>query len=480
MKKTLAKLFSLMLVCALLLCSCSKAPEDNEQGNNGGEETHEDDGLRYQPEWTKDAVIYEVNVRQFTKEGTFKAFGEHLQELKDTGINTLWFMPIHPISFKNRSGKLGSPYSVGDYLKVNPDYGSMEDFDNLVKQAHDMGFHVMLDWVANHTGWDNPWIEEHPDWYTQDGNGNIISPDGMGWPDVADLNYDNAEMRQAMIDAMKFWVEEHDVDGFRCDYANGAPVSFWEDCVKQLDEVKQVYMLAEVDVGNSRELLTNAFDVSYNWHLWDTLCYTSTGAGKASSIKNYIYTDLPDGTYALNFLDNHDKNAYEGTIRTHFSEENLPLFFAMIYTIPGVPMIYTGDEIGLDHALEFMDRDPVDWDSTGISYREQLAALAKIRSNNPALYSGNYGGQIEYINVGESDKYIFTFSREKDGNKIKCIFNCTNKEREVDLSSWLTGNETVLMHGIADNLNWEEYPISDDGLSSSATLAAWEFYIVKE
>ena len=477
------KLICLLLVLSLMLCACggNSANTDAEpaDSDNAAEETTEaaDADLRLQPEWTKDAVIYEVNIRQYTPEGTFNAFAEHLQELKDTGVTVLWFMPIHPISVKNRAGELGSYYSVADYTKVNPEFGTEEDFANLVKQAHDMGFHVMLDWVANHTGWDNPWIEEHPDWYTQDENGNIISPDGMGWPDVADLNYDNTEMRQAMIDSMKFWVENYDVDGFRCDYANGAPVEFWEDCRRQLEEVKPVYMLAECD--HIKELLESAFDVEYNWNLWDTLTFTSGGAGKASSIKNYIYEDLPDGTYTLNFLDNHDKNSYEGTIRSHFGEETLPFMFAMIYTIPGVPMLYTGDEIALDHALEFMSKDPVDWDS-GTSYREQLAALGAIRSNNPALYSGNYGGPIEYVNVGENDKYVLTFTREKDGNKIKCIFNCTNKDREVDLAEWYNGKETVLMHGVGADVSWEEHPISEDSITASTTLAPWEFYIVQE
>ena len=481
MNKKFLKLVSLLIICVLLFSSCAgkNGPDNSSQNNNTNDNSEpKNDGPRLQAEWTKDAVIYEVNIRQFTKEGTFNAFSEHLQELKDMGINVLWFMPIHPISIKNRSGKLGSYYSVADYLKVNPEFGSAEDFKNLVDKAHGMGFHVMLDWVANHTGWDNPWVSEHPDWYTQDANGKIISPEGMGWPDVADLNYDNEEMRQAMIDAMKFWITEYDIDGFRCDYANGSPVSFWEEARRQLDEIKPVYLLAECD--NVKELLQSAFDMEYNWKLWDTLTYTSSGAGKASSIKLYIHEDYPDGTYTLNFLDNHDKNAYEGPIATHFTQENISLFYAMIYTIPGVPMIYTGDEIRLDHALEFMDRDPVKWDSTGESYRELLAALSAIRSNNPALYAGNYGGEIEYINIGANDKQLLTFSRQKDGNKIKVIFNCTKRDQEVDLTDWLTGNETVLMHGVGEQVNWNEYPIADDNLEINTTLAPWEFYIVKE
>lgn len=217
-----------------------------------------------------------------------------------------------------------------------------------------------------------------------------------------------------------------------------------------------------------------------NWHLWDTLVKISNGSGKASSIKLYIDKNYPDGAYTLNFLDKHDKNSYEGTIRSHFNEETLPGMFALIYTIPGVPLVYTGDEIGLDHALEFMEKDPVDWDSSDTSYRELLAVLAAIRSENPALYAGNYGGAIEYFDIGDNNNYIFTFAREKDGNRIKAIFNLNRKEREVDLSEWLTGEETVLMHGVGADMNMDEHPVSDDGLTVSATLAPWEFYIVRE
>lgn len=206
-----------------------ESAEEEPETAGTDDKTDEETDIRYQPEWTKDAVIYEVNVRQYTEEGTFQAFSDHLQELRDMGITTLWFMPIHPISETKRSGVLGSYYSITDYCAVNPEFGTAEDFGALVEKAHDMDFHVMLDWVANHTGWDCAWITEHPDWYTLDEQGSIISPEGMGWPDVADLNYDNSEMRAEMIRCMKYWVEEYDIDGFRCDFAGGVPLDFWEE-----------------------------------------------------------------------------------------------------------------------------------------------------------------------------------------------------------------------------------------------------------
>jgi len=436
-----------------------------------------DDSPRFQPEWSKDAVVYEVNVRQYTQEGTFTAFSEHLQQLKDMGVNVLWFMPIHPISETKRSGILGSYYSVTDYRDVNPEFGTKEDFAALVEQAHEMGFHIMLDWVANHTGWDNAWIKDHPDWYTQDSSGNIISPLNMGWPDVADLNYDNPDMRQEMIDCMKYWVEEYDIDGFRCDFANGVPVDFWEEARVQLESEKPLLMLAEDN--KVKELLESAFDFNYNWGLYDTLIALAKDGKNAGTIRMYIPNNYPDGTYTLNFLDNHDKNSYEGTIMEHFGEEALPMMFSLIYTIPGAPLIYTGDEIGLDHAIAFTSKDPVDWDSSDYSYRQQLTVLADIRRNNPALYCGNYGGEIQYYEV--ESNYVLAFSREKDGNRIKCIFNVTKREHDLDTNGIIDGSETVLMHGAGSQiLELEEHPVSEENLSGEVTLQPWEFYILSD
>lgn len=439
------------------------------------EEEPEETVVRYQPEWTKDAVIYEVNVRQYTEEGTFEAFSEHLQELKDMGITTLWFMPIYPISETKRSGVLGSYYSITDYCAVNPEFGTDEDFAALVAEAHDMGFHVMLDWVANHTGWDCAWITEHPDWYTQDEQGNVISPEGMGWPDVADLNYDNSDMRAEMIDCMKYWVEEYDIDGFRCDFANGVPLDFWEDARTQLEEIKPIYMLAEDNVV--KELLNQAFDFNYNWGLYDSLIAVAKDNKKANTLKIYIPDNFPDGTYTLNFLDNHDKNSYERTIMEGFGADSLPAMFSFIYTIPGAPLVYTGDEIGLDHKIAFMEKDTVDWESSDYSYRELLARLGEIRSGNPALYCGNYGGGINYYET--DNKNIFAFYRQNGDNCIKCIYNLSKREQTIDVSAIIDGTETVLLHGQGgEEPRMEDYPVSEDGLDGEVTLQPWEFWII--
>lgn len=465
----------LLVMTTLLMAGCGDNGGDANNQSTENEAGMEETGKRYQAEWTKDAVIYEVNVRQYTEEGTFDAFSEHLQELKDMGINTLWFMPIHPISETKRSGTLGSYYSITDYREVNPEFGTKEDFAELVEKAHDMGFKIMMDWVANHTGWDCAWIEEHPEWYTTDEDGNIISPAGMGWPDVADLNYDNAEMREEMISCMKYWIEEYDIDGFRCDFATGVPQDFWETARTELEKIKPLYMLAEDQL--KPELLESAFDFNYNLNLYDVLRGVANDSKQANRIRIHIPENLPDGGYTMNFLDNHDKNSYERTIYEAFGTDTLPAMFSLIYTIPGVPMIYSGNEIAFDHAIEFMEKDAIDWNSSDVSYRELLGELSAIKSANPALHNGNYGGAINYIDTGDND--IFAFYREKDGNVVTCLFNLSKREQTIDVTGIFDETETVVLHGQgAEVLKMEDYAITEDNLNGEVTLKPWEFWIV--
>lgn len=490
-KKYTRFILGTLTVMALALTACGETGTDTSSGAEEVQITEQQststteqveatteevaEEVRYQPEWTKDAVIYEVNVRQYTEEGTFRAFSEHLQELKDMGVNTLWFMPIHPISEKKRAGTLGSYYSIADYRETNPEFGTKEDFKALVDQAHEMGFKVMMDWVANHTGWDCAWVEEHPEWYTQDTLGTIISPEGMGWPDVADLNYDNEEMRAEMISCMKFWVEEFDIDGFRCDFATGVPVDFWETARSELEQIKPLYMLAEDDL--SKDLLNSAFDMNYNWNLYDTLVAVAKDTKQADKIKIYIPDDYPQGTYTLNFLDNHDKNSYDRTIYEAFGEDTLPAMFSLIYTLPGTPLIYSGDEIALNQKIEFMEKDPIDWNSSQLSYRELLAELGSIRSSNVALHNGNYGGAINYYDL--DSKSAFAFYREKDGNVVKCLFNLTKRDLTVNVTEMFDETETVLLHGQGSEiLQMEDYAITEDALDGEVTLKPWEFWIV--
>ncbi|MEP6514207.1 MAG: alpha-amylase family glycosyl hydrolase, partial [Parafilimonas sp.] len=256
--------------------------------------------------WSKDANIYEVNVRQYTKEGTFAAFAKCLPRLKDMGVEILWLMPVTPISVEKRQGTLGSYYSCSDYLSVNPEFGTLDDFKNLVKQVHELNMKIIIDWVANHTGWDHVWVMEHADWYIKNEEGNFTEENN--WIDVIDLNYENNDMRAAMIDAMKFWIENCDIDGFRCDMAHLVPLDFWRDARKQCDKIKSLFWLAESDV----ELYHEVFDVTYAWHWMHTTENMMTGKATLQDVKD-VLLKMPSGIKKLYFTSNHDENSWNGT-----------------------------------------------------------------------------------------------------------------------------------------------------------------------
>ncbi len=424
------------------------------------------------PSWTKDAVIYEVNLRQYSASGSIRDFEEHLDELWDMGINTLWFMPIFPISRTNRSGTLGSYYSVDDYCAVNPEFGTFEDFKKLAEHAHSMGFHIILDWVANHTGWDNAWIKDHPDWYTTK-DGKIISPEGMGWPDVADLNYDNPEMRRAMTESMAFWVKECDIDGFRCDYAVGVPADFWHEARQELEKIKPLFFLEEDLGGQNTTLLEEAFDCNYAAKFYEALVSVSHGKSP-DKLKLYLQK-LPENDFAMFYLDNHDVNSYDRTIMEGFSKENLPAMFGVIFTMPGMPMIYSGNEIGYDHNIAFMEKDPILWSSGTGDYSSLIRSLSELKKEHPALYAGRFGAGIEYLDF--KDRNIFAYRRQLDGDSIVCVFNLSKGTREnIDWAgAGISSPADVLFTGSS---------VSPEGAAGSQTLPdsldPWEYYIISE
>ena len=383
-------------------------------------------------DWTKNSVIYEVNVRQYTSEGTFEAFEKHLPRLKELGVDILWFMPIHPISKKKRAGTLGSYYAVQDYRAVNPEFGTLEDFKNLVKRAHDMGFKVLMDWVANHTGWDHVWME-NPDWYTRDENGNIIKPPGTNWEDVADLNYNNREMRAAMIESMKFWVEECDVDGFRADYAGGVPVDFWEEARREIEKIKPVFMLAEDD--HTYELLEKAFDCNYGWGLYNIMNDIARGRKDASTIKSYfekVGKKYPSGTYPMHFITNHDENSWNGTEYERLGDA-VEAMAVLTFTVPGIPLIYSGQEVGLNKRLKFFDKDQILWNN--LNMQEFYKALIRLKKENEALWNGDEGGPIEFLET--SYRKVLAFKREKDQNKVIVVINLSDKEQTATVETGL-------------------------------------------
>jgi glycosidase len=402
------RILTAALASLLLLSGCAPQPAPQAQPIV---ETVIDYGLQ-------DAVIYEVNIRQFTPEGTFKAFQEHLPRIKELGVEVLWLMPLHPISELNKKGSLGSPYSVADYYGVNPEFGTEQDFRELVAAVHELDMIVILDWVANHTGWDNPWIYSNPDWYTQDESGNIVHPPGTDWTDVADLNFTNWDMRMAMIDAMKYWVTEYDVDGFRADVAHSVPVDFWNLASEKLHEVKDVFMLAED--GGDMALLKTAFDTNYAWPLKDHFNRLGKNLADAGDFRRNLKstaTQYKDGKYQMVFIDNHDENTWHGTVFERLGD-NVANLAVISFTVPGMPLIYGGNEIGLDRRLEFFERDPIIWPEPFTNEWELFyKRLVELRTQNPALFSAGGGGPLNFLHLDNSD--VIAFARSVPANEFR-------------------------------------------------------------
>lgn len=465
-KSTTACLLAASMLFSLTACG-------NDKKNSEPETFKEDEvveGDRLQADWVDTAIMYEVNVRQYTEEGTFNAFSEHLERLKEMGVNTLWFMPIYSISEVNKKGTLGSYYSIRDYKSVNSEFGTLEDFQALVDKAHEMGFKVVLDWVANHTGWDHTWITEHPEYYAKDEDGNIIFPMNTDWTDVAQLDYTNEDMRAAMIDAMKFWIEEVDVDGFRCDYAQGVPIDFWESARAELDKIKPIYMVAE-DGTNSDSLLSAAFDSNYHFEFYDALNLSSSIANTADDLEKYVDRALPYGAFKMNFLDNHDKNTYDGTLEDRFGTDALGALYTLVFTAEGMPLIYSGNEEDTNISLEFFEKDNIEFGD--YKYSELLSRLCEIKTTYEPLYNGTAGGNARIME--DDNKSVIAFERVKNGKKITVVVNVSANEQTVKYESKFSSG-TILLHGDKTGISEDE----DSKLNTKDlnSLGAWEYYII--
>lgn len=409
-------LFSL-LALALIIASCKSASDKGLPPVSNVEH----------PEWSRNANIYEVNIRQFTDDGTLQAFVRHLPRLRNMGVDIIWFMPVHPIGEVNRKGTLGSYYAVKDYKAVNPEFGSFEELRMIVKLAHELGMHVILDWVANHTAWDHPWVTKHPDWYAKDKNGNMFSPEG--WEDVVQLDVYNPEMRAAMIDALKFWVTEANVDGFRCDVAYMVPTDFWDEARQELDKIKPVFMLAEAD---QPDLLINAFNMDYGWKLHHITNDVAKKKANANNIQQYfdeLEHTFPRSAFRMNFTSNHDENSWAGTEFERLGD-GAQTFAVLMATLPGMPLIYTGQEAALDRRLEFFERDPVDWKDYPL--QEFYRTLNNLKRRNKALWTGDFGGPLQRINTNENEA-VYAFTRTKENNAVFVVLNLSAEPVQIVL-----------------------------------------------
>lgn len=375
------------------------------------------------PEWSKNAILYEVNVRQYTDEGTFKAFASHLPRLQKLGIDVLWFMPTFPIGEVNRKGELGSYYSVKDFMGVNPEFGTLEDFKMVIDSAHNLGMKVMLDWVPNHSSWDNQLAVDHPEYFAKDSTGKFTPPIGTDWTDVIQFDWSQKGVQDYMIEAMSFWVKLG-VDGFRVDHPHNTPKEFWERARVELDRIKPVLMLAEHEEPG--KFMEKGFDMNYAWEMHHLMKAVAQGKDSAIAISNYFDRELstyPQNVYRLMFLSNHDENSWAGTIDTLFGVSQ-KTFATLIFTARGVPLLYSGQESCLNKRLRFFMRDTIEWencDMTGF-----YSDIIKLRRQNNALWNGEFGGPMIKINTNKDNK-VFGYYREKDQNRVIVFLNLTKK-----------------------------------------------------
>lgn len=420
-----------------LLAACGEAP--SKQATTEIQQIGEtyEAGVLQHPKWSKDATIYEVNVRQHTPEGTLKAFEQDIQRIADMGIEILWLMPIHPIGELNRKGRLGSYYAAQDYKAVNPEFGSLDDLKSVVRTAHSNGMRVILDWVANHTAFDHVWSDAHKDYYLLDSLGNLQMPPGTDWSDVAQLNYENAELRAAMIDAMAYWLREADVDGFRCDVADFVPIDFWEAARDSLVQVKKdLFMLAEAENPKHHH---KAFDMSYSWELMHILNGVAGGEKNLSDIDAYMAkedTNFVGSAYRMTFTTNHDENSWNGTVFERYGEGHLA-FATLAFTIHGMPLVYSGQEAGNSKVLRFFDKDTIEWGD--IPYQDFYSTLLHANREHEALWNGHYGGDFIKLQTAD-DARIYAFMRKKDTSEVITVVNLSDKPALIEFRSALSGN----------------------------------------
>ena len=415
------------------------------------------------PEWASNATIYEINVRQFSNKGTFEQVYKQLPRLKAMGVDIIWLMPIHPIGVKNRKGSLGSYYAVQDYKAVNSEFGNMDDFKFLVKEAHKLNMRVIIDWVANHSSPDNVWLTEQGnlDWYTLDSSGNVQPTIGTDWWDVADLNYDNPMMRKEMISSMKYWLTEADIDGFRCDVAGWVPMDFWLEARAELEQVKPIFMLAEAEEVQMHK----AFEMTYGWNFHHIMNDIAKGKKDATAVSEYINMNKYPGTaYRMHFTSNHDENSWNGTEMERMGDARFALA-VLASTIEGMPLVYNGQETSLDRRLKFFEKDSIDWKKMDMV--PFYTKLLNLHQTNPALWVRDGSNQAQFIATQNAKEHL-VYIRENEKHQVITVINLSNKKSEVSFnSSAMSGEYTELFSGKKKTF----------GGTSKISLAPWGYQV---
>ena len=387
----------------------------------------------FHPAWSRSSVIYEVNIRQYTPEGTLTAFRSHIPRLKALGVDILWLMPVQPIGVKNRKGKLGSYYSISDYTAINPEFGNEADFKAVVDDAHRQGMKVILDWVANHSAHDHEWAASHPDYYEHKADGSLMNArDNEGretdWTDVAELQYANPALRQAMIGEMKWWVDSTGIDGFRCDVAGGVPTEFWVQARSALEAAKpDLFFLAEAEDPG----IHAAFDMTYGWELHHLVNAIAQGKQTTSALETYFAKDARiygPGAFRMYFTSNHDENSWSGTEFERMGANHKAAYVLSATAQNSMPLLYTGQEVSMKKRLRFFEKDTVDWNSPSLA--DFYKAVFQLKHTQPALANGPWGGpQSELVTNG--GKRVYAYTRTRDTNTVLVAVNFDNAPATV-------------------------------------------------
>ncbi|NVO19921.1 MAG: alpha-amylase [Bacteroidetes bacterium] len=453
-----SKLFLVGGLSLFLLASCKKDSTNEPVIPGNGDPAQFETPFTGVPN-TSDIVMYEINERAFSSSGTLAGIQPRLDSIKSLGVNVIWLMPVYPIGAVK---SVNSPYSVKDYKAVNPEFGNLDDLRNLVREAHKRNMAVILDWVANHTSWDNDWIK-NKNWYTQDGNGNIISPAGTNWQDVADLNYNNSEMRLAMIKAMKYWILTSNVDGYRCDAADFVPFMFWKQAIDSLRQIPnhKLIMLAE---GARSDHFTAGFNLNFSWNFLNTS--KDVFANKVSATAFYQthfdeYSFVPAGCEKLRFTSNHDICAWDDTPLGLFGGIPASMSaFAVTAFMGGVPLIYNGQEVGCPVKLPYFSKSPIDW-TLNPDMMMEYKWLMSVRSRHAAVHSGT----LSYY----PDESIVAFRRKLDADEVVVFANTRSS------------NQTIVTPSELLTTSWKNSFTGYTGqLTDSITLGAYGFLILEK
>ena len=431
------KLF-LLLLLSLVVASVGCKPKDHHAVPISND---------YNAPEVADVVMYQVNPRVFAASNSFQAIINRIDSIEDLGVNVLWIMPIYPIGQEKSKN---SPYSVRDYKAVAPEYGTIDDLRMLVESCHERGMGVILDWVANHTAWDNVWLQQHPDWYTHDSLGNIIYPPGTDWTDVADLNYSNKDMRAAMIDAMRFWVDSVGIDGFRCDVADQVPLDFWVECIDNLRAAakpRRLIMLAE---GANPQNLKAGFDLNYAWeymHAIEQVMKGEAKVGQLVKVDQNEYKDLDPGKFKLRFTTNHDESTKATPVKLYGGMKASMAAFVATTMLHGGMLVYGSQEVGYPEPINFFKYVPVNWNANP-AMREECKKLISIYNEHPALRSS--GKVIPY---DDDQNNILCVDRVLNNDNVLVIVNVRDQICGIDVPGLWSDKDVInLMTGIEMHL----------------------------